>query len=189
MKRFFVPAVIAVFLIACGDDKKDESKSTESTMSASNDTTKNKMAAPAEFADPKYVELGKKMSAQFTSGDIDGWVSNYADNAKFRWSSGDSLSGKDAIGKYWKDRRANVVDSISFMEQIWLPVKVNEPQSTADVKGVWLLSWYQVHVKYKNGAKLVFAVHNVHHFNDEGKIDETVQYMDRAPINKALGVK
>jgi intergrase/recombinase len=69
-----------------------------------------------------------------------------------------------------------------------LPLKVNKPQKGPDVAGVWLLGWYQVHVKYKNGKKLAFWVHTDNHYDANDKIDITVQYIDRAPINKALGM-
>lgn len=152
-------------------------------MSAS--TEKDKTPAQSEFADAKYTEIGKKMADQLSSGDIDGWLSNYTDKAKFRWSSGDSLDGKEAIGKYWKDRRMNVIDSLKFSNYVWLPIKVNTPQAGPDVPGVWLLSWYQVNVKYKNGKKLGFWVHVDHHF-DGDKVDQTIQYIDMAPVVKAL---
>jgi len=186
MKRIFILAICSVLLFACGDDKKDEPKTTsDNTMSASTD----KVMQPAEFADPKYAELGKKMAAQLSSGDIDGWISNYADNAKFRWSSGDSLDGKAAIAKYWTDRRKNVIDSISFTNQIWTPLKINIPQTKFDAPGVWLLSWYLVDVKYKNGKKLMFWAHIDHHYDANDKIDQTIQYIDMAPIQAALSKK
>jgi hypothetical protein len=188
MKRFFILAACSVLLFACSDEKKDEPKSaTDSTMSSTTD--KDKKPQPSEFADPKYAEWGKKMSAQLSSGDIDGWLSNYADNAKFRWSSGDSLSGKAEISKYWTDRRKNVIDSISFTNDIWLPLKVNIPQTAYDAPGVWLLSWYMVNVKYKNGKKLVFWAHIDHHYDANDKIDQTIQYIDMAPIKAALAKK
>ena len=187
MKKMFILAVTCMLLFACSDEKKDEPKTGESTMSA--DANKDKTPPQSEFADAKYTEWGKKMTAQLSSGDVDGWASNYADNAKYRWSSGDSLDGKEAIIKYWKDRRMNVIDSISFINDIWTPLKVNTPQRGPDRAGVWLLSWYMVNVKYKNGKRLVFWTHTDHHFNASDKIDETIQYIDRAPINKALGVK
>ncbi len=185
MKKFFILAACAVILFACGDDKKDEPKKDESTMSSTTD----KKTQAVEFADAKYAEMGKKMSDQLASGDMDGWLSNYADNAMFRWSSGDSLSGKDAIGKYWKDRRMNVIDSISFSNHIWTPLKINTSQTQFDVPGVWLLSWYQVNVKYKKGKRLMFWVHVDHHFNADDKIDQTIQYIDMAPIKAALAGK
>ncbi len=186
MKRFFILATCAVMLFACSNDKKDEPKSDE-TMSAATD--KDKKAQPAEFADPKYADMGKKMAAQLSTGDMDGWLSNYADDAMFRWSSGDSLAGKEAIAKYWIDRRKNVIDSISFTNQIWTPLKINIPQTNFDAPGVWLLSWYQVNVKYKNGKKLMFWAHIDHHFNANDKIDQTIQYIDMAPIKEALSKK
>jgi hypothetical protein len=184
MKKLFALAVGCMMLFACNDEKKDQPKTGESTMSADGD--KDKKPQQSEFADPKYAEWGKKMSAQLSSGDIDGWIANYADDAKFRWSSGDSLSGKAEIAKYWTDRRKNVIDSISFSNHVWLPIKVNTPQAGPDVPGVWLLSWYMVNVKYKNGKKLVFWAHIDHHYNANDKIDQTIQYIDMAPIKAAL---
>jgi hypothetical protein len=185
MKKVFVMAMACMLLIACNNEKKEDAKTTENTMSADS-TTKMQ---PVEFADMKYMDLGKKMSAQLSGGDMDGWMSNYADNAVFQWSAGDSLAGKEAIAKYWKDRRMNVIDSISFTRDIWLPIKVNTPQQGEDRAGIWLLSWYLVNVKYKNGQKIGFWVHTDHHYDANDKIDRTIQYIDRAPINAALGKK
>jgi len=187
MRKIFILAACCMMLFACNNEKKEDAKTDESTMSAGE--SKDKQVPQSEFADMKYTELGKKMTDQFARGDIDGWISNYAGNAVFTWSAGDSLSGSDAIAKYWKDRRTNVIDSINFTNDIWLPIKVNTPQKGPDVPGVWLLSWYMVDVKYKNGKKLVFWVHTDNHFNANDKIDRTVQYIDRAPINAALGKK
>jgi hypothetical protein len=186
MKKIIIMSAVCMLLLACNDEKKDDAKPAETTMSPGN---ADKKAQQSEFADPKYAEMGKKLIAQMSSGDIDGWMSGYADNAVYQWSAGDSLGGKEAISKYWKDRRMNVIDSISFTSDIWLPLKVNTPQQGPDQAGIWLLSWYQVNVKYKNGKKLSFWTHTDHHFDANDKIDRTIQYIDRAPINKALGVK
>jgi hypothetical protein len=113
----------------------------------------------------------------------------FADNAVYVWSSGDSLNGKKAITDYWKDRRSNVIDSLTFMNDVWLPIKVNEPQQKVVKRGVWLLSWYQVSTKYKNGKKVGMWVHTDMHFNENDKIDRVIQYLDRAPINAALAKK
>jgi len=166
-------------------------KPTESTTAGSNDTAsmskESKTPPQSEFADARYTELGKKQLAQMSGGDMDGWVNAYSDDAMFRWSSGDSLAGKAAIGAWWKERRAKVIDSIQFTNDIWLPLKVNQPQKGPDIPGIWLLGWYQVNVKYKNGKKLQFWVHTDLHYNSSDKIDLAIQYIDRAPINKALG--
>jgi hypothetical protein len=187
MKRLFILAASAVVLFACSNDKADEAKTTESTASATSE--KDKKLQAAEFADAKYVDWGKKMNTQFSSGDIDGWITNFADNAKFRWSAGDSLDGKQAITNYWKNRRMNVIDSIQFTDEIWLPVKVNTAQTTHDMPGVWLLSWYTVHARYKNGQRLMFGVHVDYHYDANDKIDQIIQYIDRAPINAAVAKK
>lgn len=186
MKKILIMSVAFMLLIACNDEKKEDDKTAETTVTPENT---DKKLQQSEFADPKYAEWGKKMTGQLASGDMDGWVSNFADNAVYVWSAGDSLAGKDAILKYWKDRRMNVIDSISFSNDIWLPIKINTPQRGPDMAGVWLLGWYMVDVKYKNGKKLMFWVHNDYHYDANDKIDRSVQYIDRAPINKALGIK
>ncbi|HLF64693.1 MAG TPA: nuclear transport factor 2 family protein [Saprospiraceae bacterium] len=184
MYKLLFGGVISLSLIACGDAGQPAG-----TDEAAVDTTSAPVEAPpAEFADAKYMDLSKQITARFTSEDVDGWLSYYADNARYNWSGGDSLVGKEAIGKYWKDRFANVVDSLKFNNEIWLPVKVNKPQSI-EAPGIWLLGWYQVDVKYKNGKKLAFWAHMDHHIDVNGKIDQTILYIDRAPINAALTSK
>lgn len=181
MRKVFLGTICLIAIAAC------KNQSTEPTTHVASAAT-TKAAAPVEFADQKYVDMGKKSLEQFASGDIDGWLSGFADNAVYRWSSGDSLAGKDAISKYWKDRRMNVIDSIHFSNDIWLPVTVNQPQSV-ETKGTWLLSWYQANPTFKNGKKLSFWVHTDIHYNRENMVDEVIQYIDRAPINAALGKK
>ncbi len=144
--------------------------------------------APVEIADPKYTEIGKAFSANLSSGDIDAMMASYADNAVYVWSSGDSLSGKQAIIDYWKERRGKVIETITYPNSVWLPIKVNQPQSV-EAPGTWLLAWNQVAVKYKNGKELSFWSHSDYHFNNNDKIDRVIQYIDRAPINAALASK
>jgi hypothetical protein len=182
MKKIFFLATISLVLFSCADKKAEEK--TDGT--SSTDTTGNKTTQQAEFADAKYTEMGKQMLANFEQGNITEWMKGYADNAVYAWSSGDSLAGKAAIEKYWMDRRGKVIDSIKFSNDIWIPIKVNTPQKGPDVPGVWLLSWYQVDVKYKTGKKLMFWVHNDHHFDANDKVDRTVQYIDMAPVKEAV---
>jgi hypothetical protein len=184
MRKTFTLAAGLCILLACNNTKPADSAATITTDTA---TAEKKPPPQSEFADPKYIDMGKKNLDQLSSGDIDGWMSSYADNARYNWSGGDSLVGKAAITNYWKERRTKVMDSITFTNDIWLPLKINKPQKGPDLAGVWLLSWYQVHVKYKNGKKLTFWVHVDNHYDSTDKIDLTVQYIDKAPINKALG--
>ena len=151
MKKILIP-VAALILFACNNEKKSDADTKMASGTSDSSATKPQ----SEFADAKYTDLGKKQMSQFESGDIDGWLSGFTDNAVYTWSSGDSLAGKAKIAEYWKNRRANVIDSIKFSNDIWLPIKVNIPQRGPDIPGVWLLNWYQVNVKYKNGKKLMF---------------------------------
>jgi hypothetical protein len=182
MKKMFVLAIGALLFIGCNNNDKDADKKTDSAPAVAAADTKMQ---DAEFADAKYMEMGKKALAAMSSGDIDGWVSNYADNAVYYWNGGDSVSGKAAITAYWKKRRTEVIDSISFSSDIWLPLKVNKPQAPEQAPGVWLLGWYRINAKYKSGKSMVQWSHIDYHFDANDKIDRVIQYIDKAPINAA----
>ena len=186
MRKIFVLASICLVLLSCQEKKAgvktDNTDSTGGT-SVTNSTMKT---PPVEFADPKYMEIGKRMLAQFESGNLSEWFNGYSDSAVYNWSSGDSLVGKQAIEKYWTERRGKVIDSIKFTNDIWLPIKINTPQKGPDQPGIWLLNWYQVDVKYKTGKKLTFWVHTDHHFDANDKVDRSIQYIDMAPIKEAI---
>ena len=187
MRKIFILISGCMLMLACNNQQKTDSDT--KAASATTDSSTAKPQQQAEFADAKYVEMGKATLGAFEKGDVDAWLKDFADNAVFLWSSGDSLAGKQAITDYWKNRRANVIDSIKFSNDIWLPIKVNTPQRGPDIPGVWLFSWYQVNVKYKNGKKLQFWVHNAYHFDANDKVDRSAQFIDRAPINAALAAK
>ena len=185
MRKIFMPFLLAIVLFACKDQKEKEESPMVKTATA---TTDNK-PMQAEFADARYTDMGKQMLQQFEAGNIDQWMTGFADTAIYFWSSGDSLAGKKAIADYWKNRRASVISSIKFSNDIWLPIKINQPQKGPDMPGNWLLNWYMVDVTYKNGKTLKFWVHTDYHFNADNKVDRAIQYMDRAPINAALGTQ
>ncbi|CAN1566598.1 hypothetical protein MCETHM1_02940 [Flavobacteriaceae bacterium] len=163
-------------LISC---KKEESQI------GSNIVVTDSKEKPAEFANPKYAEIGKKTLLDMEKGDMDSWMNVYADNAVYVWNSGDSLVGKPAIASYWKQRRVNVIESISFKNAIWLPIMVNQPQST-ESKGVWLLAWYKTTAKYRNGKEMTQWIHTDYHFDSNDKVDRVIQYIDKAVINAAM---
>ncbi|MBS4066247.1 MAG: nuclear transport factor 2 family protein [Chitinophagaceae bacterium] len=167
-----------LLLFACNNEEKKEDASTAPS-------TSETKPQPAEFADAKYSQMGKNGIAQLSSGDIDGWAANWADNIVWQWNNGDSVAGKAAVVAYWKERRTNVIDSISFNQDIWLPVKVNTPQQNEEA-GVWLLSWYGVNAKYKTGKRMIQWIHTAQHFDANDKVDRVIQYLDRTPINAAM---
>jgi len=187
MKTVLFLAVGAFLLFACNNKPAESTEAPKDTAAAVIKDTKP--ALGYEIGDQKYVEVGKKMLSQLSSGDVDSWGDNFTDDAVFQWSSLDSLKGRKAILDYWKNRRMNVLDSLEDVDQVWVPMKVNTPQSRGDVPGDWLLGWYISNAKYKNGKRLLFLVHQLSHFNANGKIDKTILFLDRAPINKALGKK
>ena len=140
--------------------------------------------APAEFADPRYSAIGRKNLDALSRGDIDSYISDLSDNAVYVWNNGDSVAGKSAIADYWKKRRTGVIDSLTYSNHIWVPLKVNKPQSV-EAPGIWLLGWYQVNAKYKTGKKMNQWIHSDMHFDANDKIDRIIIYLDRASINEA----
>lgn len=184
MGKLFMAILVPALLVACKN--KNEASTSKEPMVKS--TTAEKVKG-YEFADEKYMQWGKQRMQEFERGDIGAWASQFADNAVFLWSSGDSLAGRKAIIDYWTDRRNKVIQSLQFTNDIWLPVRVIQPQKGPDLPGTWLLSWYQVNAKYKNGKSLSFWVHIDMHYNDRDQVDRTIQYIDRAPINAAVSAK
>jgi hypothetical protein len=181
MYKLLLGGFLSLGLLACGTDAGQTG-----TDDTSADTTATAAAeTPAsEILDAKYIDKGKRITADFTSENVDALMASYADDARYYWSGGDSLIGKEAIGNYWKDRFANVIESLTVLNQVWLPVKVNQPQST-EAPGNWLLGWFQITAKYKTGKEITFWVHQDHHLNANDMIDQTITYVDRVPIEAA----
>jgi hypothetical protein len=188
MKRIFLLAFGYALIASCTGSSSGGQQTAPADSSATSMSTPA-TPQPVEFADSKYTDMGKQQMAALSGGDIDKWLSMFADNAKYYWNGGDSLIGKADITKYWTDRRKNVIDSLTFSNDIWLPVKVNQPQQQIQAPGVWLLSWYQVRSKYKNGKTMSQWIHTDYHFDANDKVDIVIQYIDRAPIIAALGHK
>ncbi len=184
MKKIIAFLILVPMFWSCKDADKTPMKSMDDK---SMDAAAPVKETPAtEIADDKYMEVGKKGLASMTSGDIDAWTSPYADNAVYLWNNGDSIAGKSAILEYWKKRRTEVIDSISFSNDIWLAVKVNKPQNVYHAPGTWLLGWYMVNTKYKTGKRMGQWIHTAMHFDASDKIDRVLQFIDRAPINAAM---
>lgn len=171
--------IISAWLLACTNEAKNETANSDSATAASSDKKPATALLDLSEADPL-----KKSFDAFAKGDVDAMTSIYDDNVLYIWSGGDSLRGKQALGDYYKGRW-KLIDSIAFSDEIALPVQVNETQSKAAPVGKWILYWTAVDVKYKNGKKIHFWMHNVNHYNDGGKIDFTAQYIDRVPIMEA----
>lgn len=184
MKKVIFFLLCSFVLFACSDSKTDAEK-TETTV-ASTETAATPQ--PAEFADSKYGDICRKGLENLSSGDVDAWMSTFADNAVWQFNNGDSLTGKAAITDYWKKRRSETLDSISFSSQIFMPIKINQPQSVEGT-GIWVLSWYQTNAKYKTGKRMIQWIHTDLHFDATDKIDRVIMYLDRVPINAAMSKK
>lgn len=144
---------------------------------------------PVEIADPSTADICKAGLVALASGDVDGFTNAFADQAMWRYNSGDSIVGKEAITKYWKDRRANVIDRIAFSKEFWLAVNVNTPPNDVVLPGKWVFGWFKTDVTYKGGKTMTQWIHNDYHLNSEGKIDLVIQYLDRLSVAQAMPKK
>lgn len=180
MKKIMSFFILAAFLFACNNEKKDEAPATADSKAASTEK-----AAVELIMDSNLVASVKGTMAAFENKDIAGYTANMDDNIRFLWSGGDSLVGKKAVMDYYTGR-FNIIDSIKLSNPIFLPVMANvSPNGGATAAGKWMLNWYMVNVKYKNNKRLMFWVHNAQHYNDAGKVDQIAQYIDRHPIMEA----
>lgn len=178
MKKILFGVIISTIFISCAE--KTEEKPKDETAAV---TTEPKKAA-SELLDISEADGVKAGTAALANKDVNGMTASYDDKIIYRWSGGDSAVGKQAVMDYWNGR-LKLIDSISFTDNVLLPIKVNEPQSKYDNAGKWVLAWNFAHVKYKNGKWLHFGVHSAYHYNDAGKVDEVIQYLDRHPIMEA----
>lgn len=173
--------LIVLFMLAC---KAETTTKKADDTPAAVDTTAT--MAPAEFADPKYSDIVEAGLVALSKGDIPTWMNSFADNAVYAWNAGDSLAGKAAISEYWTKRRGEVIETLTYKNEIFLPLKVNTPQ-TVETPGIWVLAWYETTAKYKTtGKSMTQWIHNLSHFDANGKIDRTITYIDRSVINAAL---
>jgi hypothetical protein len=180
MKKLFVFALLCFLVFSCNSRQGSVGNSDSSANSAD---TVYKDHRQFEFADAKYTDLGKAAMSEFQRGDIDRWLTYYADAAVIHQSPVDSLSGKVEIAKLWKERRRMQTGSITIENDIWLPLIVHKPKNRDDLKeGIWLLNWHHVNLEYKNGKRQIFWVHTDFHFDTNNKIDIMLEYFDPGPI-------
>ena len=179
MKKIFFGVFISAFIIGCSNEKAEES----SSATAATTSTETKKSGD-EILDMSEAEDAKNSLMAFAKGDVNGMTAHYDDNAKYYWSSGDSLEGKKAIQDYYNGRW-KIIDSIKVLDQVVLPVKVNISQAPGHALGKWVLVWARMQVKYKNGKTIGFWTHADYHYNDAGKVDVGIQYIDRHQIMEA----
>jgi hypothetical protein len=179
MKKVFFGVFISALLIACNNEKTEEN----SSATAVTPSTETKKSGD-EILNMSEADDAKNSLMAFAKGDVNGMTAHYDDNAKYYWSGGDSLTGKKAIQDYYSGRW-KVIDSVQVLNQVVLPVKVNISQAPQHALGKWVLVWSQLQVKYKNGKTIGFWTHADYHYNDAGKVDVAIQYIDRHPIMEA----
>ena len=179
MKKILLGLFLSTILFACNNQKKEEAAATPDAV-----TTTDAPKTGDEILAMSEGDEAKNSLMAFSKGDVNGMTALYDDNARFLWSGGDSLIGKKAIQDYYTGRW-KLIDSLTISGQVILPVKVNVSQTPGHTVGKWVLVWSNIHVKYKNGKKISFWTHVDYHYNDAGKVDVAIQYIDRHPILEA----
>jgi len=147
--------------------------------------TQTKDEPPIGIADPKYSEISRGVLISLCKGDLDGFINRYTEDAIYRWNFGDSLVGRPAILEYWKKRRNEVIDTITFKNEAWLAIKANNPPSHI-TPGVYVLHWADFTVTYANGGTMNVNIHTVFGFDKDDNVVSTLQYLDRSLIEIAL---
>lgn len=179
MKKFISGVIISLFFIACTD--KPEDKTASATSSANAET---KQTTADEILPMSEADGAKNSLLAFAKGDVAAMTANYDDNAKYFWSNGDSLVGRQAIADYYTGRW-KLIESLQVLGQVVLPVKVNTSQAPEHAPGKWVLVWSNIEVKYKNGKAIKFWTHADYHYNTAGKVDVAIQYIDRHQLLEA----
>ena len=181
MKKIIFGVFISAFMIACSNEKTEDKPAASSDATAATASDKKTTDELLALSDGDGV---KSAMDAFANRDVDGMTASYADDIMYRWSGGDSLVGKQAVKDYYNGR-LKLIDSLSFTDHVILPVKVNNVQTPYQLAGKWVLHWAFAHVKYKTGKKINFWIHNDYHYNDAGKVDLAIQYIDMHPIREA----
>jgi hypothetical protein len=143
---------------------------------------------PIAIADPKYIEISSDILTSLCKGDLESFIKNYAEEARYRWNYGDSLVGRQAIYDYWKERRTSVIDTITYKNETWLAIKANRPPKHI-TPGVYVLNWSDFTVTYSNGSSIVMNIHTIFGFDTNDRLISTRQYVDRSLIADALKPK
>ena len=81
-----------------------------------------------------------------------------------------------------KKRRSEVIDSLSYSNEAWLPINVSTPMYAGQLTGNYALTWNMVTAKYKSGKSMSQRMHMVFHFDNNHQIDRVTQYLDRVPV-------
>ncbi len=137
---------------------------------------------PVEFGDAKYIEMTKAALPAMVNQDLDAFVSGMADDAVYIFNAGDTLKGKAAIREFWGGRM-EAIEQISFDNDVWLGVKVNDSQNV--IPGNWVMAWMDVNATYTSGGSMSQSVHTLYHYTDNDQVDMVIQYLDRVPIMQA----
>ena len=175
MKYLLAMIFIASVLVSCDTPSQE----------ADDIPAEPEVSVPISLIDgTDYIEKAKAGLTAMTNQDLDGFVGNFTDDAVYQFNSGDTLAGIEAIREYWA-ARMEAIDAISFSNEIWLPVNVMEGADTNAGPGKWLLAWFNVEASYVDAGSMSQSIHTAYHWNEAGKIDRIVQYLDRLSIMEA----
>ena len=182
MKKLIFCLALGTLFYSCSGPSSQDSSKTQTVATA--------QAAPeapqpvSVVSDTKYVEMAQKGLSAMTAKSIDDFTTSFTDQSIYVFNAGDTLKGLETIKGYWNGRM-EVIEKISFSNEVWLPVDVNENNTQNVVPGVWLLAWFNVDATYTSGGTMSQNIHTLYHFTENDEIDIIIQYIDRVPIMQA----
>lgn len=142
--------------------------------------------APVEIGNNEHIAMAQEGLQAMVNQDHEAFVAKFTDDALYIFNSGDTIAGKPAITEYWQERM-EVIETIEFSNDLWLPIKVNESEDVA--LGKYLFAWFDVKASYTSGGEMSQNIHTVYHFTENNEIDLVIQYIDRLSIMQAQGAQ
>ncbi len=179
MKNLVFLIIASLFIVACGQTQEEAPPAQEVV------SVEPAPVLGVLVTEEKYVpELRNAMEAM-GQGDIGAFTSVMSDDVVYMFNHLDSLVGKQAVNDWWQDRFDNDLQSVSFSQNIWLSLDVEEPRYPTVQPGDYVMLWTLVTGTYSTGKTMTQFIHIVYHFNDAGKVDRVTQFVDRVPIMEA----
>ena len=179
MKNLVLAMIAAVCLFAC-TQPQEEAPQAEDIVSVEPTPVMG-----VSVTEEKYVPEIKAAMEAMGRGDIAAFTSIMSDDVVYMFNHLDSLAGKQAVNDWWQNRFDNDLKSISFNNNIWLSLDVEDPRYPTVEKGDYVMLWTLVTGTYSTGKTMTQFIHIVYHFNDQGRVDRVTQFVDRVPIMEA----
>ena len=139
------------------------------------------------WGNQEYVDLARRQLLFYSENKMEEMAALLSDSIHFAWNGGHEFTGKDWTVNYLRHRRNKLIDTIYYTDQFWMPVEIKLPAYQGQRTGQYVYAWTTLHVKYENGKMVNERIHLEYHFDNQKRIDDIMQYIDRVPLLEAGG--